>query len=356
MSAEAAASPVKTARVDDRKTKERGEGDRVVAVIVTYGDRRRLLEQVLDGVLSEGVARAVVVDNAATWDVASTLTTRYGGSVDVIGMGSNTGPAKGFAVGIVRALDLGANYILLLDDDNRPRPGMVQELLTTFRTQSRVTPLDLLALVPLRPGCYPGVEYLLAGEGSPRPDSFRGLHILDAHLRLWRRTPWGRPRPPGTMPELIELQVACFGGLFFHRDLVARIGLPNGAFVIYGDDTEYTFRIRQAGGRILLATRAGLDDLEPSWVRRAPRPLPLAWYVLGQDDVRAYYITRNGAYFDANYLQRRPLIFRINLLAFVALLRLLAIVYRRTSRYRLLRRAIRDGLAGRLGTHEAYRL
>ena len=43
----------------------------VAAVVVTYGDRQCFLERVVRSLLSQGVARVIVVDNGAKWDVRS---------------------------------------------------------------------------------------------------------------------------------------------------------------------------------------------------------------------------------------------------------------------------------------------
>ncbi|MBN6743142.1 glycosyltransferase, partial [Acidithiobacillus sp. MC6.1] len=97
------------------------KGGDVVLVTVTYGSREALLRQVLDAVHHLDIAKVIVVNNGATWPVKTELGKTYLGFVDVVEMGGNTGSAKGFATGMQRAFDLGADYIWLLDDDNCPQ-------------------------------------------------------------------------------------------------------------------------------------------------------------------------------------------------------------------------------------------
>lgn len=325
----------------------------VAAVVVTYGNRRELLLRVLEQLTCEAVAKVVVVDNGSGWDLKGSLSGRYGSLVDILTMGSNTGSARGFAAGIAHAVAIGCQYLLLLDDDNYPRPGMLSTLLAAHKRASVSTPRDRLAVAAMRPARMPdsAVAWMLADD--PPADSFHSFHLIDLPSKLWRRTPWGRPRASG-LPELISLKAAVYGGLLFHRDLVAMIGLPNPAFVLYGDDIEYTLRITRAGGRILLVTAALLDDLELSaWQRSAYKNR--FGLLLGEpSDLRAYYTMRNSTYLSHRYLRQRALVYALNRVAFTVLLGACAIAYRKQARYRLLRRAMLDGLRGRMGVCQEF--
>ena len=123
----------------------------VTVVTVTYGERRALLHQVLDALPAQGVSRAVVVDNGARWPVKDELAAAYGDFVDVVEMGRNTGSAGGFAAGIQRALETGAEFIWLLDDDNRPVPDCLAALSAAYQELRGQHPADLLAVLAFRP-------------------------------------------------------------------------------------------------------------------------------------------------------------------------------------------------------------
>jgi len=329
----------------------------VTVVTVTYGNRRHLLRQVLNAVRSMDVSKVVVVNNGAAWRVKDELAAAYQGFVDVVEMGANTGSAKGFATGIQRALDLGAEYVWLLDDDNRPRRDTLQKLLNAYMETQKTTPRDRLAVLAFRPEHQADVAMgVPLHRINPRPNSFRGFHVLDIPYKIWRRTPWGKPRVRGKLPETVTLEQAPYSGFLFHRDLIQTIGLPNADFVLYADDNEFTYRIVKKGGRTLLVTAAMIDDLESSWNIKYRFSNGFVGNLQGAGDFRAYYGTRNGVYLDTISTKKNPFVFWINRMVYMGLLFLYSVALGKNERYCLLREAINDGLIGRLGLNERFPL
>jgi hypothetical protein len=281
----------------------------------------------------------------------------YHDFIDVVEMGGNTGSAKGFATGIQRALDLGAQYIWLLDDDNRPRGGALQKLQEAYAEAQRTTPRDRLAVLAFRPEHQADVAMGVATHRiNPRANSFRGFHVLDIPYKIWRRTPWGKPSIRGKLPETVALHMAPYSGLVFHRDLILSIGLPKTDFVLYGDDNEFTYRIVQKSGRTLLVTTALIDDLESSWNVKTRFSNGFAGNLIGDGDFRAYYATRNGAYVDKTFMKKNRIVFWVNHSIYMRLLFLFSVALGKGERYRLLRDAVNDGLAGRLGMNDRFPL
>ena len=329
----------------------------VTVVTVTYGERRALLRQVLDALPAQGVSRAVVVDNGARWPVKDELAAAYGDFADVVEMGRNTGSAAGFGAGIRRALETGAEFIWLLDDDNRPAPDCLAALSTAYQDLRGQHPADLLAVLAFRPEHQADVA---AGVPlryvNPRRNSFRGFHVLDIPYKFWRRTPWGRPSASGGLPARVDLGVAPYSGLFFHRAVVECFGLPRADFVLYADDTEFTYRLTRAGGRIALITTAAIEDLESSWNVRQDQGSSFS-VLLGQgSDLRVYYGTRNSVYFDAHCRGHDRLMFTLNRWVYVAALAVLGRIGGQRARLKLIQQAVHDGLAGQLGVHKSFPL
>ena len=329
----------------------------IVVVTVTYGERRDLLRQVLDALPAQGVGKVVVVDNGARWPVKDELTAAYGDWVDVVEMGRNTGSAPGFAAGMQRALDLGAEYLWLLDDDNRPAPGCLAALLQAYAGLRAQCPPDRLAVLAFRPDHQADVA---AGVPlryvNPRPGSFRGFHLLDVPYKIWRRTPWGRPRVRGSLPAQVVLSVAPYSGLLFHGAVVQRFGLPRADFVLYADDTEFSYRITQSGGQIVLVTRAELQDLETSWNVREARASSFAILLHQGSDFRVYYGTRNGSFFETHCQRGNRWVYALNRAVYLGVLTVLAYLQGKKTRLALVRQAMADGEAGRLGMHPSFPL
>lgn len=329
----------------------------VTVVTVTYGGRRDLLMRMITGAGAQGVERIVVVDNGATWPVRSELSAEHGDFVDVVELGCNTGSAGGFSAGIRRAVELGTEYIWLLDDDNVPEPGCLDALMSAYERLRRKVSVDRLAVLAFRPEHQPDIAAgVPVRRAYPRRNSFRGFHVLDIPYKIWRRTPWGRPRLKGPLPELIDVPLAPYSGLLFHRDVVQAIGLPREDFVLYADDHEYSARITSRGGRIVLATRAALVDLESSWNVRRRVSSSFGVLLHQGSDFRVYYGMRNGTYLDAHCLQHDRLMFALNRWVYLAMLGVMALISRRVDRYHLVLEAVRNGLSGRLGVHPRFSL
>ena len=328
---------------------------RVFAIAVTYGGRQLLLQRVLAGLAAQGVTKAIVVDNGASWPVSATLAGQYSAFVEVVCMSHNVGSAGGYAAGIQRALDLGAEFIWLLDDDNEPVEGCLARLMEAYADEAHTTPRDRLAVLAFRPDHQADVA-----AGVPvryvnaRPDSFCGFHVLDIPYKLWRRTPWGRPH--GKVPSRVRLDVAPYSGLLMPRELLRNIGVPDQRLVLYADDTEYSWRITARGGRIVLVAAAQLTDLEQSWGLKARFPTSFAGWLDGGADLRAYYAMRNQTYVDLHVRSHSKRTTTINRVVYRFILWLHARNDSRQARYALLDRAMVDGRAARLGVAPEFPL
>lgn len=333
--------------------------ENVTCVTVTYGDRRELLRQVLDELLRQGVGKVAVVDNGAHWAVKDELEAAYGAFVDVVVMGRNTGSAGGYAAGIEHALKLGAEYVWLLDDDNRPEPGCLARLLTAYGRLRADHPADKLAVLAFRPEHLADV---VAGVPlhriNPRRNSFRGFHVLDIPYKFWRRTPWGRPRVRGKLPDLVDLEATHYGGLFFHRAVAKRCGLPRVDFVLYYDDIEFTYRLTRKGGRIVIVTSAALKDMETSWNIRKGQRLTSSFAIpIHQGtNLSVYYYTRNRSYFETYCKDHDVLPYSVNRAIYLFALAILACMSGKLNRLSLVLEAERDGRAARLGINERFPL
>src|SRR5438105_15725246 len=72
--------------------------------------------------------RLILVDNASTDNTVSAVHARFD-QVEVITNSTNLGFSGGFNVGIRRALELGADFILMINNDTFVAPNMLDELM-----------------------------------------------------------------------------------------------------------------------------------------------------------------------------------------------------------------------------------
>lgn len=329
----------------------------VCAVTVTYGERAALLRVVLIALLRQNVGKIVIVNNGAEWDVTGMAERLAPDRSEIVNLQTNHGSAAGFAIGIERACSIGAEFIWLLDDDNRPEPGALVTLLDAYTELQETVRKDRLAVLAFRPEHQADVNAgIVISRINPRSSSFWGFHVFDIPYKFWRRTHWGRPHANNILPTAVRLDTAPYSGLLFHRSVIEAHGLPRVDFILYADDTEFTYRITHSGGIIRLVPDARITDLESSWNAKHRFGNSLQSWLSGGSDMRAFYGARNGTYFNRHCRPINKPMFTINRLAYCFGLWLYAKTLRRTNRYRLLSRAIDDGLAGRLGLHPKYPL
>ena len=161
----------------------------------------------------------VIVDNASTDDtteVVESYRERIGASGTEIvyrRLDTNTGGSGGFSEGMRIAYELGSTWIWVMDDDVEVMP-------------------DGLARM---------------GAWAPRFKSIQGRRYdFDGSEFYWQyriAERLGIPIPfaPSGFDAsgYKEMNSGCFEGMFIHRDIVGRIGLPDPRFFIYWDDQTY---------------------------------------------------------------------------------------------------------------------
>ena len=196
-------------------------GARVVAVIVTR-DRPVLLTQSLAAIAGQSRRpdHVIVVDNGPD-DAVGQAVEASGLPATYLPSRRNLGGAGGFALGMLHALALGADWVWCADDDGRPADGSVLETLLDAAERhglAEVSPMvtdmadpDRLAF-PLRRGL----------RWRRRLSDFAGIEILPHYASL-------------------------FNGALFRADALDVIGVPDYRLFFRGDETEIHRRMVRAG-------------------------------------------------------------------------------------------------------------
>ncbi len=243
----------------------------VGAVIVTR-NRPALLQECIRAVMDQvpGPTLIVIVDNASGPETGTVLA----GFPDVVivRLDSNAGGAGGFAAGIKAGLDLGMDWLWLMDDDGRPQGS------------------DCLARLRETAGCHDAqmVGPLVLDVADPRRLAFP--------IRQRGRTEF--------LAEHIQAPVLGFAHLFngalIDAGLFRRIGRPDPRFFIRGDEVEFMLRAKRAGERIVIDHRARF--LHPG---SEPEIHPifggLFYAVMPGDPVKQFHQFRNRGYIFRQY-------------------------------------------------------
>lgn len=174
--------------------------------------------------------RVVVVDNGSTDGSADAIRRDAADNgVEIVDAKSNLGYAGGNNLGICHALDRGADFILILNNDTTVDPMLLDELLVAADRNPAA-------------GCFgPWIFYMHDPE------------------RLWfTRSNWEPAKCAFTAPgkgqlaselqdDTIATDYVCGAALFFRADVPRQIGLLDERFFLVYEDSDWCVRARRAG-------------------------------------------------------------------------------------------------------------
>ncbi|HHS96957.1 MAG TPA: glycosyltransferase family 2 protein [Chloroflexi bacterium] len=208
----------------------------------------------------------VVVDNGSTDGSPTILQQRFPGLI-LLETGENLGYAGGNNVGLRYALERGAEYVLLLNNDTEVAPDFLRRMVEVAEADERVGAVGPMIYYHSRP------DVIWSAGGA-----------ID-----WRR---GRTRMVGvdepdrgqfgTAPREVDFVTGC--AMLVRREATERAGLLDERFFLYYEEVEWCVRIRRAGFRILHV------------------PTARVWHKIPFDGREAspmvhYYMTRNRLLF-----------------------------------------------------------
>ena len=317
----------------------------VCVVTVTYGERRRFLEQVMERVLSfNNVVNLVVVNNASSCEVPAPNE-----KVTVLNNSENEGSAGGYHKGISYAFEnVDCDFIWLLDDDNLPDEGCLDKLLLQWDTISSAN--NKKALFCFRDDRVTHIN-IARGENPYRyylvKNNFLGFHVGRILYNQYYKLA-DRFKKKLHYKEHVAMPYVPYGGLLLHKQLVADIGYPNKELFLYVDDSEYSYRITQHGGTIWLVPACKIVDIDKSQGINYKKRL-FHSQLLDQWNFRTYYHVRNRVYFYSQVAIQNKFMFKINKVLYLAFLRIISVLSSKRTAYNKLVNAVNDGLNGNLG-------
>jgi rhamnopyranosyl-N-acetylglucosaminyl-diphospho-decaprenol beta-1,3/1,4-galactofuranosyltransferase len=240
----------------------------VVAVVVTR-HRRELLTDSLKMIAAQTRPpdHLVVVDNGPDEPARDIVESCPVPSTYLVSQ-RNLGGAGGFALGMLHALSLGAEWVWCADDDGRPADETVLQTLIT-EAQSR-------GLAEISP--------VVANMDTPEKLAFplrRGL--------TWKRS--AAELGSDFLPGIASL----FNGALFRASALDVVGVPDYRLFFRGDEVEIHRRLVRAGLPFGTCLRAvylhpdGSDEFKPMLGGRFHAQDP-------DNDVKRYYTYRNRGY------------------------------------------------------------
>lgn len=228
---------------------------KLIAVVLSYNGR----EDTLAALESLRGIDTVVVDNGSTDGSADAVEEQFP-DVELVRTGVNLGFAGGNNVGIRRALDRGADWVLLVNNDAEAEPGLVEAL---------------------------------AAAAAARPDAgVLACKVLFADSdRLWyaganfhpvlgrsRHEGFGEQDVPGSLGDTDR---ATGAAMAVSRAAIEAAGLLDEELFLYAEDLEWSLRIHEAGFAVVYVPAARVRHRVSSAAGGAGSP------------TTTYYETRN---------------------------------------------------------------
>jgi rhamnopyranosyl-N-acetylglucosaminyl-diphospho-decaprenol beta-1,3/1,4-galactofuranosyltransferase len=252
----------------------------VCALVVTY-NRRALLDECLRAIEAQTVrpAQLILVDNASTDGTADLLRER--GYLDrpgvrLLRLDENLGSSGGFARGFEAARESDAEWLWTMDDDAEPAPDCLARLLDSPPAGE--------------PGTACVCPKVVYADGSLND-------VMRADFRRRLRPLRAERYREGHHPAI---DVTSFVGPLYRMAAVRAIDPPKAEFFVWGDDVEYSLRLRRQGEIRLVpealmvhkpASQSHVNRRSRFWnavlpVRMYPTPLERFWQNL--DGLRNY--------------------------------------------------------------------
>ncbi len=183
--------------------------------------------------------RLLVVDNASTDGTPATIAARFP-AVEVIVNAANLGYAAGNNVGLRRALEAGADYVLLLNNDTLVAPDMLYELVAAALADQRAGLLSPKMYYADHP------DRLWYAGARQQPLTLAAVHTHRDELDTVQ---------PQT-PQAVDYVFGC--GMLIRRAVLEEVGLLDPGYFMYYEDADFCLRVRAAGYRLLYVPRARL--------------------------------------------------------------------------------------------------
>lgn len=169
----------------------------------------------------------LVVDNNSSDGSLEQLKLEFP-EVTFIAIAANLGFAGGCNIGIKYTLSRGASYVLLLNNDTRPSPTLLRDLVLAVASIPNLgilTPKVVYEDEPTR-------LYGLGGSRLPFRVRLRDMEAID-------RGPWNGP------PILLDFVFGC--AMLIKREVIERVGYFDEDFFMYFEDIDYCYRVTEEG-------------------------------------------------------------------------------------------------------------
>jgi rhamnopyranosyl-N-acetylglucosaminyl-diphospho-decaprenol beta-1,3/1,4-galactofuranosyltransferase len=282
------------------------ERETCAAVVLTY-NRLHFLKECVESIKKQVrmPERIIIVDNGSAEETRNWLQQQTG--IEVVTIAQNAGPAAGMKTALQAGYDGGFTWIWIMDDDSLPDP------------------LALKKLLEARPGQVAAKNSLVLDKDDRESLVFKLKHYKSLN---------------DISGQYIEGHIMPWNGTLFHREVITQLGYPKSELFLWGEETEYFYRLKKSGLFPLFTVKDSYHF----------HPKNAGFFYKGTWDVhsqwRAYYFIRNKyTVFLSKFRQSRIPAF-INYLVFLSgmLYYILFFQQDKWKKFKLLMLAANDGV------------
>jgi GT2 family glycosyltransferase len=238
---------------------------KVAVVILSYNGEDDTLACLSSVEQMRGATHTIVVDNASSDGTVAAVRERFP-AVELIESAHNLGFSAGNNLGIERALELGCDWVLILNNDTVVAPDTLEQLLAAADEHPGAGMLSPLVFFAEPPD--------LVWFGGARFDPARGYSGRLEHYR--------RPVPPD-LDRVTPTGHGIGAAMLVSREAIDAVGAFDPDFFLLYEDVDLSLRVRSAGFEVLLVPASRL------WHRVSAA---LGGHEL--NPVTSYYSTRNN--------------------------------------------------------------
>lgn len=242
----------------------------------------------------------------------------------IVNSDNNLGGAGGFCLGQKKALELGADWVFVADDDAYPQANMIEEFLLFAQREN--------------------IDGYAAICGSVLYSDKTICYEHRSHLRKrWNNIVKIPSKPEEYQAEKFEFDLLSYVGSFINAKAMSRYGTANPDYFIYFDDTEHSLRIKRYG-KIICVPQIKIVHDDRTAVSNINPDIIVSW--------RDYYSVRNRYHMVTRHF---PIVGAIYVFSFFASVLKRLLTNKKDKRENVLVCARWNGICGNLGLHKEYR-
>ena len=212
--------------------------------------------------------RVLVIDNGSTDGSLEVLKPLASEQIEVVALSTNTGYTGGCNVGLRRALEIGADYVWLLNSDATTESGTLSSLVAVAESDESI---GLVSPLIASPGTPP--EVVIAGAiWDKKTAQYGDTHSIEVAQR------WVREYPRSSVVHGTAMLVPA--------RVIRRIGLLDQALFAYYEDVDYSIRSFEAGFRNVVDWSSQVLHDNKNIHRRPDEIKPHYWYYMTRNELR----------------------------------------------------------------------